>query len=167
MKILALLFLLAGIAAAQPCGRFSYNPLTRRFDCTGAAPEAPIRTINFSIGDGAAVIPTGQYQLGQAGNFACTIIGWSITGKESSGSISIDLDAKASSAPPSAPAIPDTTTDKVSAAAPIAISAAQSAAGGTSAVSTWTRSRVAYDSYAINITSVSTFTQVTGKVWCQ
>ena len=123
--------------------------------------------IFFSInGASGGVITAGNYLVGQTSG-ACTIIGWTLSADQS-GSISIDLDAHSSSAPPSAPSVPNTTTDKISASAPMALSSAQTASGGTSAVSTWTTSRAQWDAFGVNVTGTpSSVTRVTGSVWCQ
>lgn len=124
--------------------------------------------IEFTLDGGGSAITTGQYQLGQSGDIgACTITGWSLMGQEASGSITIELDAQANTAPPDVPVAPDTTTDKISASAPMQITTAQAASSGTAGVSTWTTSRASWDTYAINVTAVTTFTRVTGVVWCR
>ena len=114
------------------------------------------------------MIATGQYTGGMLGSIGtCTITGWYLKGKEASGAITIELDAHSSSAPPAGPSVPNTSTDKISASAPLAIASGQTASGGATEVSTWTTSRAAWDSFAINVTVATTFTHVTGGVWCQ
>ena len=87
-----------------------------------------IRKVGLTA-DGSGVVITpgvkGTVQLDYAG----TIVGWSIVG-DVVGSMTVEVQKKASSPPPAAPGIPNTTTDKISASAPITISSAQSAAGG-------------------------------------
>ncbi len=107
--------------------------------------------VGLTLDGGGADITTGQKGYIQV-PFAGTIIGWSIVG-DAVGSISVEVDKKASSAPPAAPAIPNTTTDKISAAAPIALSAAQSAAVGTVGVSTWTTAVAQWDVIGYNVAS--------------
>jgi hypothetical protein len=121
-------------------------------------------SISFWIDGGGAVISTGLKGYRQL-EFACSIVGWSLYADQA-GSISIDVDAHASSAPPAAPSIPNTTTDKISAGAPIALSSAQSASGGISEVSTWTASRALWDTIALNVTSAVTVTKVWGRLTC-
>lgn len=89
-----------------------------------------------------------------------TIIGWFVVA-DVSGSLTIEVDKHASSAPPAAPAIPNTSTDKISASAPISLSSAQSASGDASAVSTWTTAVAAWDVFQFNLTAASTLTRVT------
>lgn len=92
--------------------------------------------------------------------FAGTIVGWSITNCDVAGSLTCEVDKKASSAPPAAPSIPNTTTDKISASAPITLSAAQSASGDAAAVSTWTTVAVAqWDAIQFNVTAMSGITR--------
>jgi len=124
-----------------------------------AAVPKPRRKVGCSLDGGGVALTTGvkgQIQV----DFAGTIIGWSLIGDQS-GSISVDVDLQASSAPPAAPGIPDTTGDKISASAPIAVSGAQSAAGGTSAVSTWTTTIAQWDVIQFNVTAVTTLTKAT------
>ena len=90
--------------------------------------------------------------------FACTIVGWSIIAN-AAGSISIEVDAKASSAPPTAPSMPNTSTDKISASAPIVLSSAQAAASASSGVSTWSTNRAINDVIGLNVASVTTITR--------
>ena len=141
-------------------------------DVTGVLPSANSQphTIGFTIDGGGVVLTAGQKLLGQLGNIGssgCVITGWSLTADQS-GSISIDLDAHSSSAPNVAPSVPNTTTDKISASAPMVLSTAQTASGGATQVSTWTTARAAWDTFAINVTGTPTsVTRVTGTVWCQ
>ena len=89
-------------------------------------------------------------------------------GSTTIGSASIALQAAANSAPPAAPTIPSSV---ISASA--SDSCNVSSIGGwrrASAVSTWTNTRAAYDSFAVNVTSISGFTAanpLNGQVFCQ
>lgn len=127
-----------------------------------------IRGFGISMDGGGETITTGQRGFAQL-PYACTIVGWSAQGREGeTGSITIELGARASSAPPAAPSRPILpTTDKISASAPIAISAASSASGGTSAVATWSTARAQWDVFSFYVTSATTFTGVTVQVYCQ
>ncbi len=115
--------------------------------------------VGITIDGGGSVIGAGVKGYIQI-PFPGTIVGWSIIGDQS-GSISVDIDKKASSAPPSAPAIPNTTTDKISASAPVALSTAQSASVASSGVSTWTTSIAQWDVIGFNVTTATTVTRVT------
>lgn len=123
------------------------------------------RMVGISI-DGSGSTPS----TGVKGIIQCpiqgTIVGWSVIA-DVSGSITVEIDKHSSSAPPSAPSIPNTTTDKISASAPISLSSAQSASGDATAVSTWTTSVAQWDTFQFNVTAVSTLTRVTAYVLIQ
>lgn len=126
--------------------------------------------ISFTISGGSNAISTGQYDAGSFGSIGpCTITGWTLKKLPGTvdGSISIDLDGVTNSAPPSAPVTPNTTTNKLSASAPMTISSASSNAGGASAISTWTTATNSWWTFAVNVTSVTSMTGVSGTVWCQ
>ena len=93
-------------------------------------------------------------------DFEGTIIGWSVIA-DAAGTLEVEIDKKASSAPPAAPQIPNTTTDKISASAPIALSTAQSAARAESGVSTWNRAVAKWDVLQFNVVAVSGMTRAT------
>jgi hypothetical protein len=125
--------------------------------------------IDFTISGGTSVITTGQYSAGQLGlTGTCNISGWSLQklAGTADGSITIEFDGVTNSAPPSAPTIPNTTTNKLSASAPMTISTASSNAGGSSAVSTWTKTIGSWWNFAVNVSSVTSMTGVAGTVWC-
>jgi hypothetical protein len=115
--------------------------------------------IGITIDGGSSVISTGVKGYVQI-PYGATIVGWSIMADQS-GSISIDIDKHSSSAPPSAPTIPNTTTDKISASAPISLSSAQSGAVAAAGVSTWTTAVAQWDVIGFNVTSAATLTRVT------
>ncbi len=123
------------------------------------------RGFGITIDGGGSAITAGQKGYAQVG-YACTITGWSIIGDQP-GSMSVELDRQASSAPPAAPAIPNTTTDKISAAAPMVLSLSQAAAGGSAQVSAWNTSIAKWDSIGWNVVSATTVTRVTIQVFCQ
>lgn len=91
--------------------------------------------------------------------FAGGIIGWSLVADQS-GSASFEIWKRASSAPPSAPAIP-TSANKISASAPCALSSAQSAAVAAAGVSTWTTAVAQWDVIAFQLNSAATVTRLT------
>lgn len=153
-----LLCLVAGVA-------FGQNAVQRK----------PVpQKIAFSITNVAA----GQYPIAGVLRDACTIAGWTLvaSGTSASGNITIELDAVANSAPDSshAPAVPNASTNKISASAPMALSNAATAAGGSSDVLTWLGSsgtapplRAQHDSFAINVTGTPTVTNISGTILCQ
>ncbi len=116
-----------------------------------------IHRVGITIDGGDSPIATGVKGSIQV-DFAGTIIGWSIEADQS-GSISIEVDKKAGTQ--TAPAVPNTTTDKISASAPIALSSAQAVGVGVSGVSTWTTSVARWDSIQFNVASASTVKRVT------
>jgi hypothetical protein len=131
----------------------------------GNAPagSSPVHVIAFTVDGGGAAITAGTAYVGQLPG-ACAINGWSLAADQP-GSISIDLDGHANASQAAAPAVPNTTTDKISASAPMVLSSAQSAASTT--LTGWTTSRAVWDSFAVNVTSATTVTKVTGQVFCQ
>ncbi len=125
----------------------------------GALPAQPC-SFGITISGGGSVITAGQkgyYQL----PYAMTITGWSILADQA-GSITVEVDAAASAAPPAAPTIPNTTTDKISAAAPVTLTGAQAAAVAAAGVASWGTARAQWDVIGFNVTGVpATVTQVT------
>lgn len=94
-------------------------------------------------------------------DFEGTIIGWSLIAT-TPGNIQVEVSRKSSLFPPAAPAIPNPTTDKISASAPIALaSPAQSASGGVDAVSTWVRDLERFDVVQFAVASASLLTKAT------
>jgi hypothetical protein len=94
--------------------------------------------------------------------FNCTITSWTIIA-DTSGTATCDVWFLAGSAPPSAPSIP-LVGNKISASAPIATSSAQSAAGGSTAISTWTKALTQWGTLAFNLSSMTTSTKVTIQI---
>ena len=93
-------------------------------------------------------------------DFPGTIIGWSVIADVPC-TLSVDVDRKASSPPPAVPAVPNTTTDKISANAPITLSGAQSASSSLSGVNSWTRSLAQWDVIQFNVTAAIALTRAT------
>ena len=127
-----------------------------------------IRTINFTLNGGSSAIATGQYIVGQLGAIgSCNITGWSLIKQYgvADGTITAEVDIHSNTAPPAVPGMPNTTTDKASASAPMSIASGSSASGGASAVSTWSKLRSSWDTIAINVTGGS-LVGVQGTIWC-
>src|SRR5690242_15534736 len=135
------------LALAQNQGVLIYSDASNYFTERGMSPTDTDTSI---IGCTFFVTGTDAIQI----PFGCTITGWAIMA-DVSGSASVDICFHAGSAPPSAPSIPNTTTDKISASAPVALSSAQSAAGGASAISTWTTALSQWGSVLFNLTSLT------------
>ncbi len=121
---------------------------------------APIHTFNFNV------TATGQTLFVQAGNYSCSIIGWTMNATPS-GTVTMDIDALTNSAWPATPAIPNTSTNKISASAPVTVSSGTSASGGSSAISTWTKGITAYMTITANVTTFTTSTSAVATVYCQ
>lgn len=115
-----------------------------------------IRSFGVTIDGSSQALTSGQVGYVTIPH-ACTIIGWSVQGDQS-GSISIDIDKHAA-------AIPNTTTDKISASAPLSLSSAQLAQSTT--LTGWTTSVAANDVIGFNVTSVSNLTRATAVVNCR
>ena len=132
-------------------------------------PSGPSGSVTFgvTIDNGGAVITTGQKGYIQL-PWACTITQWSAMADQS-GTASVEIDALTSSAPPAAPAVPVVTTNNISASAPVALSTAQTASGGASAISTWTNSRAQWDVisfYVLASPTPASITRLTVEVVC-
>lgn len=145
-----------GPAGPSPTGTGFAHVTSSVLDAAGI--EIP-GVIGITIDGATSVLTTGVKGYIQI-PYAATIVGWSIVADQS-GSINVDIDKHSSSAPPSAPSIPNTTTDKISASAPVALSSAQSASVAASGVSTWTTSVAQWDTIGFNVTSATTVQRVT------
>lgn len=110
--------------------------------------------------DGGVTQPTTGLKGYLTVPYSCTITGWTIIGDQS-GSASMDIWYVAGSgAPPTAPNIPNS-GNKISASAPVSLSSAQSASGGSSAISTWTKSLAQWGTIGFNLSSVTTCLRLT------
>ncbi len=128
-------------------------------DITITASTSSAGVIGITLNGGLTTPSTGVSGMIQI-PWNATITGWSVLANVS-GSLAVHISRKTSSAPPSNPSIPNTTTDKISASAPITLSSAQSASGGSSAISTWTTSLNQWDVILFNLVSVSTLNSAT------
>ncbi len=150
------------ITTAQACA--IYNSTNTQWELqnpqisSGAA--SILHTFTFNV------TGTGQTAAVIVGNYSCTIVGWSINGTPS-GTVSADIDAVANSAFPAVPSIPNTTSDKISASAPIATSSALAASGGATEISTWTTAITPYMAITANVTNFTTTTFSVITVYCQ
>jgi hypothetical protein len=154
-------------AIAQMSDGTGTNGNTPKFNSDGSLTDSGvalvasigISVIGITIDGGGSSPTTGTKGIIQV-PFACTITGWSIIADQS-GSASVDICFHSGSAPASAPSIPNTTSDKISASAPVALSSAQSAAGGSSAISTWTKTLTQWGTMLFNLTSITTCQRIT------
>lgn len=130
-----------------------------------AAVTPPVRVVGLTIDGGGSVPSTGIKGAIQV-DFAGTIIGWSIIADQP-GTISVEVDVARDSppaSPPAPPPIPNTTTDKISASAPIELddpSGVQSASGGSSEVASWNTDIQQWDVIQFNVAAVTTLTRAT------
>ena len=122
-----------------------------------AAGVGVVRKVGITIDGAGAVIATGVKGSVQV-DFAGTIVGWSIEADQS-GSISIEVDKH--SGTQTAPVVPSTTGDKISASAPVALASQQALGVGPTGVSTWTTAVAQWDSIGFNVVSATTVTRVT------
>ena len=127
------------------------NQLTNVIQAAGAQ---KFRKVGLTI-DGTAG-NKGAIQL----DFYGTIVGWSVIADQV-GALQVEVSKKASSPPPAAPALPNIVTDKISASAPVQLSAAQTASRAEAGVSTWTTKIVPWDVMQFNVVVVTTITRAT------
>ena len=117
------------------------------------SPLPRVRKVGVTV-DGSTGVK-GSVQV----DFRGTIIGWSIQA-DVAGSMTVEVSKKAGTQ--ALPAVPNTTTDKISASAPISLSSAQTKGVDASGVLTWTNTAVAiWDSIQFNVTTVTTITRAT------
>lgn len=138
------------------------NPAYRVRDISAYVPLQLIIVPMSIDGAGSPIAPgvKGYFQLPYPG----IIIGWSIIADQS-GSISVDIDKHASPVPPSPPTVPNTTSDKISASAPVVLSSSQSAAVAATGVASWSTSIAQWDVLGFNVTSAATLTRVTIELY--
>jgi len=145
--------------ASPPETIIQYRTLDDRLEAIEAVAGSGVRRLGVTL-DGAGVVLSagvkGQLQLDYAG----TIIGWCVIA-DAVGSIAVDVQRATSESPPAAPSIPNTTTDKISASAPIAISSAQSASGGVEEVETWDTLLAKWDVIQFSVVSASVIKRAT------
>jgi len=119
----------------------------------------PIRRVCLTIDGGSSVITTGPKGTIQV-DFDGTIEGWSVTADQL-GELVVEVSKKASSAPPEIPEIPNPTTDKISASAPIGFTGAQSAAASDAEVASWTTAVAEWDVFQFTVTAATSVKKVT------
>lgn len=123
-------------------------------------PEAQVAVTRYRrVGFSGPISATGAIGSVQV-DFAGTIVGWSVEA-DAVGDLAVEVSVVGGTQ--TTPVVPDPVTNKVSASAPIALSAAQAAGGGTAAVSTWTTAIAQWDSIGFKVTTVTTLTKAT--VW--
>lgn len=132
-------------------------------DASGAGSgggSSAIRTVGITI-DGGGNTPSTGIKGFVTIPYACTITSWTCIADQT-GSASVDICyIVGSGAPPAAPNIPTDPANLISASAPVLLSFAQSAAGGASAISTWSTSLAQWGTLMFNLNSVTTCTRIT------
>jgi len=119
-----------------------------------------VRTLGITI-DGGGNVPSTGIKGYMTIPWNGTITGWTCIADQA-GTCTVDIwDIAGSGAPPTAPNIP-TSANKISASAPVALAGPEeSAAGGASAISTWTMALAQWDTLAFNLSAVGTCTRIT------
>ena len=124
-----------------------------------------LRMVSFTKDAGASAITTGILGSIQI-PFGGTIAGWSI--EETSGNPgSISIDVYKTGGTQLEPVVPNTTTDKISASAPISLSSEDANGVGITGVSTWTKTIDIWDSILLNISAAATVQRVSGWILIQ
>jgi hypothetical protein len=141
-------------AVAKEANQDANQALSVAYELQAAIGGVSYRKIGCTV-DGTTGIK-GAIQI----DFEGTIIGWSVIA-DKVGSLSVEVSRKASNQPPNAPQIPNTTTDKITASAPIILANAQSAAVADAGVSTWLRDVERWDVIQFNVISVNLITRAT------
>lgn len=155
----------ANLVFAGPSSGSAAAPTFRSLATADLPADNTIRPLGLTV-DGGGTPPTTGIKGYLTIPFSCTITGWTVIADQS-GSASFDVwYIGGSGAPPTAPNVP-TSTNKISASAPIAISSAQSAAGGSSAISTWSPSLSQWGTLAFNLSSVTTCTRISVQLQVQ
>ena len=122
--------------------------------CPGGTSQ--LHSITFVIDGGGSAITTGDIKVYPSAEFSCTINQATISADQS-GSITVDI-WKVNAAIP-------TSGNKISASAPVTLSASQ--LNQASSLAGWTLGVVANDVFGFNVATASTVTRVVGQLWCQ
>jgi hypothetical protein len=109
-----------------------------------------VRKVGVSL-DGTTGVK-GSVQV----DFAGTIIGWSVQA-DVAGDLFVEVSKVAGTQ--AVPVVPDPTTHKISASAPITLAAAQAAGVGEAGVATWNRNVAQWDSIQFKVVTVTTVTR--------
>jgi len=139
---------------AMEANKDANQALSLAYELQAAIGGVSMRKIGCTV-DGTTGIK-GAIQI----DFEGTIVGWSVIA-DTVGSLSVEVSRKASGKPPAVPQIPNTTTDKISASAPIQLTNAQSAASSDAGVSTWLRDLEPWDVIQFNVISVNLIARAT------
>lgn len=123
---------------------------------SAGAPVGDLHSITFVIDGGGSPILTGDLKDFPTANFACTISRIDISA-DVAGSITVDIWKRAGAIPTSA--------QKISASAPLTLSAAQLNQNGS--LTGWTTAVAVGDVFGGTVATAATVTHVIGQIWCQ
>lgn len=155
----------ANLVFSGPASGSAAAPTFRSLATADLPANDTMRVIGITI-DGGGTVPTTGVKGYVTIPYNCTIASWTCIADQS-GSASVDIWYIAGSgAPPTAPNVP-ASGNKISASAPVALSSAQAAAGGASAISTWTKGLAQWGTLAFNLSAVTTCTRVTVQLQVQ
>jgi hypothetical protein len=150
---------------ATPADGSSGTSALRAMVTSDLPANGTIRTLGVTI-DGGGNPPATGIKGYLTLPYNCTIVSWTCIADQA-GSASVDVCyGPGSGAPPTAPNVP-TLANKISASAPVTLSSAIAAAGGASAISTWSKSLAQWGTLMFNLSAVTTCTRVTVQLQVQ
>lgn len=139
------------MVGGQRCKLTSDGTSSWAVDCGGGN-----HVIAFGIDGGGSAITTGDLGVFPTAQFACTIYRTDVSADQS-GSITVDIWKRAGAIPTSA--------QKISASAPVTLSAAQLNQNGS--ISGWTTGVSPGDIFGATVATSATVTKVTVQIWCK
>lgn len=146
---------LSGVTVPNAPNGLAFNSSTGAFSALSAG-AGQLHSISFVIDGGGSTILTGDAKVYPTADFACTINRIDISADQS-GSITVDVWKAAAAIP--------TSGNKISASAPLTLSAAQLAQNGS--LTGWSTAVSVGDVFGFNVATATTVTRVTGQIWCQ
>jgi hypothetical protein len=147
-----------GLVPAPASGDAAANKFLKADGTWSVASMSLYSNVTVNIGDGVNAITTGVKQAIPV-DFAGTIVGWQIVETSgTSGSITVEVSKKAGTQ--TAPVIPNPTSDKISASAPISLSSATTNGVDATGVSTWTTSVAQWDTIQFKVATASSVKRV-------
>jgi fibronectin-binding autotransporter adhesin len=146
---------ISGVTVPNSPNGMAFNSATGVFTALTAG-AGQLHSIGFVIDGGGSAIVTGDAKVYPTADFACTINRVDISADQS-GSITVDVWKRNAAIP--------TSGQKISASAPLTLSAAQLAQSGS--LTGWTTAVSTNDVFGFSVATVATVTRVTGQIWCQ
>jgi hypothetical protein len=138
------------IPLSSACTIFS-DGTNYQANCTNTS----LHVITFAINGGGSAITTGALGVFPTADYACTINRYDVSGTPS-GSITVDIWKAAGAIP--------TSSDKISASAPVTLSSTTLNQNGS--LAGWSKTVTAGDVFGGTIASASAVTAVTVQIWC-